>query len=108
MAATDKAPDAPVYYVSDNGDDGGHERPPPRRIKRVLSQRQPAEGDSLHRIVALAAKETAVVPPLDVEQHKLTTSQSTTARVDNNEVLRGCMEGGTYVSQPPRGQTKEL
>ena len=27
---------------------------------------------------------------------------STTARVDNDEVLRGCLGGGTYVSQPPR------
>ena len=27
---------------------------------------------------------------------------STTARIDNNEVLRGCLGGGTYVSQPPR------
>merc|ERR1711966_560502 len=27
---------------------------------------------------------------------------STTARVDNDEVRRGCLGGGTYVSQPPR------
>ena len=71
-AATDKALDAPVNYVSDNEDDNGHERPPPRRSWRKLSQRQPVEGDILHRIVALAAKETAVVPPLAVEQRKLT------------------------------------
>ena len=52
--------------------DDEHERPPPHRSRRILSQRPSVEGDSLHRIVALAAKKTAVVPPLPVEQRKFT------------------------------------
>ena len=70
--ATDDTTEAPVNYVSDDEDDEEHERPPPRRSRRILSQRQPAEGDSLNRVVALAAKETAVIPHLAVEQRKLT------------------------------------
>ena len=70
-AAADEIPDAPVNYVSDDEDKDKHGRPPLRRNRRILSQRQPAEGDSLNRIVSLVAKETAVVPPLSVEQHKL-------------------------------------
>ena len=70
-AAADEIPDAPVNYVSDDEDKDKHGRPPLRRNWRILSQRQPAEGDSLNRIVSLVAKETAVVPPLSVEQQKL-------------------------------------
>ena len=36
-----------------------------------MSQRQLTEGNSLYRVVALAAKKTTVIPPLSVEQRKL-------------------------------------
>ena len=71
-AAADDTPEEPLNYVSDDEDEDCGERPPPCRSQRILSQRQPTESESLNRVVALAAKETAVVPPLSVEQRKLT------------------------------------
>ena len=46
--------------------------PTTRRSRRIESQRQPDSHDSLHRIVALAASETATVPELTVHKRKLT------------------------------------
>ena len=43
-----------------------------RRSSRIQSQRQPDEHDALHRIVVLAAKETATVPELAAHKRKLT------------------------------------
>ena len=60
----------PVNYISDNEDKDA--APQPRRSKQILSQRQPDEDNSLQRIVALAANETATVPPLAVDMRKLT------------------------------------
>ena len=95
-AATDKALDAPVNYVSDDKDDNEHEHPPPRRSRRTVSQRQPAEGDSLQRIVALAAKETAVIPPLAVEQRELTrgyASANLSLQLDKWAYVRHILRG---------------
>ena len=69
---TDAAPPEPANYVSDDEDDDPQAATSKRRSRRIQSQRQPDKYDTLHRIVALAAKETATVPELAVHQRKLT------------------------------------
>ena len=59
---TNETPPEPVNYVSDDEDDEPAISTSIRRSRRILSQRQPDEHDTLHRIVALSAKETATVP----------------------------------------------
>ena len=72
--ATAASPTSPENYMSNDEDDDVPAKPRrSRRVqRRIHGERQPEEGNSLHRIVALAAKATATVPPLAVDQRKLT------------------------------------
>ena len=81
--ADDKQPAREPNYVSDDEEDEGDptsvadfwrvdELPPNhqvRRSKRVMQQIRQNNQDGLHRIVALAANETAVVPGVEVNKH---------------------------------------
>ena len=98
-------PDAPANYVSDDEDEDEHERPPSRRSRRILSQRQPAKGNSLHRVVALAAKKTTVIPPLSVEQRKLTRGYAS-ANLSLQLVKWAYTIHGLWVLFSTRRQTK--
>ena len=61
-------------------------------IVRVCRSRGPAGGPSSYRRCALGGNEA---PPKEVRP-------STTALIDKCGVLRGCLGGGTYISQSPR------
>ena len=63
-------------------------------IVRVCRSRGPAGGPSSYRRCALGGNR--------VPQKRSPQVPSTTARVDNYEVLRDCLGGRTYVSQSPR------
>ena len=62
----------PINYISDE-EDGKPSRPRVvRHSKRILSQQEEQENPNLHRIYDLAENETATLPPLAVDQRKLT------------------------------------
>ena len=69
-ARTDAKNDDDLNYVSDDEEDDQPQRTI-RRSKRVLQQLRDNKKDGLHRIAALAAKETAEVPDLWVKSNKL-------------------------------------
>ena len=64
----------PAIYVSDNEDETLAAPPVQRRSEQILSQREDLEehNPNLHRIYDLAETEQATVPPLAVEQRRLT------------------------------------
>ena len=69
---TNETPPEPVNYVSEHEDDELATATSIQRSRHILSQRQPDEHDTLHRIVELAAEETVTVPELAVHKRKLT------------------------------------